>query len=103
MARPKLKHLTNKLITIGGAAEILELSERKITRRIECGLLPTPTITDRNGVRYFNRTWVMNASAALARQDRFNESLKGETLELATKNSPLDSDYNPARESVRVA
>lgn len=57
MARPYLKDLT-QYQTLPQVAEILNMSEGRVLRRIVLKLFPPPTFIDKNGTRYFSQKWL---------------------------------------------
>ena len=65
MATPKLEY-KYKYMTAPRVREILGLSRYQLDERIHRGILPTPTFTDTNGVRFFDQKWVDQAQSILA-------------------------------------
>lgn len=57
MPTPKLE-LAFKYLTAPQARERLGLSRFQFDLRIERGIFPKPTYTDKTGVRYFDENWV---------------------------------------------
>lgn len=64
MPTPKLE-LVNVYLTATEVQKELGLSRFQLDIRIQKGILPPPTFTDNNGVRYFSEGWVTIAKTML--------------------------------------
>jgi hypothetical protein len=67
MATPKLE-LKYKFMTATETRVILGLSRYQMDERIRRGILPSPTLIDDSGVRFFDQKWVDQAQDILSKR-----------------------------------